>query len=172
MKKLLNILGYISILIIPYLILIVCLKCSITVKIISLIVALILIIMQIANYFKNKKKNFGIRILITIISIIISIFIIHNIYSILKTIEGKKFLNNIEKIETEDSIVEEDDLKKGKISFINGASMLSKGYINGIIYYKDGSIENTRVFYLFPSSSAFIIELNGNEYSIDLPDDF
>ena len=94
MKKILNILGYISLLSIPVLVITFILMFYTEVKVMNIIAFTIITIAQIIHYKKTKIKYIGIRILITLVITIICSVIIYNGYGIFKGFQIKGDLDN------------------------------------------------------------------------------
>lgn len=162
MKKALNIIGYISLFSIPYLSSIFIFVFHDFVKILSLVVLLIIITFQILHYRKTLIKNIGIRILITIITISICNFIIYNIYGLVKNMEANKFIQTIEKIEFDGYELNRDQLEN-KIKFVNSKTNINKGSYDATIYYLDGKIDKTTVYF----SGVYIIKIKNDKFYIN-----
>lgn len=162
MKKTLNIIGYISLFAIPYLLLIFIFEFHDFVKILSLVVLFIIITLQIIHYSKTLIKDIGIRILITIIAISICNFIIYNGYGLVKNIEANKIIQTIEKIEFDGHELYKGQLEN-KIRFVNSKSIISKGSYDATIYYVDEAIEKTTVQF----SGVYIIKIKNDKFYID-----
>ena len=161
MKKVLNIIGYISLLTIPYLLIVFYFEFYNLVKVLLLISLAIIIFFQVNNYIKTKSKNIGIRILTTIIAICICSFIIYNIYGAIKNIEARIIAKKIEKITFENHEINGQDIEKN-IKFINSKSLIYKGSEDAKIIYKDGTIEETKV----SGPGFFIIQIKNGKYYI------
>lgn len=167
-KKILNVIGYLAILSVPYLLLVFYLILYTPVKIICCIILTLIVIMNIIHIKKTKIKYIGIRILVTLVSLICLTFIVHKAYGIIKTENAKEILKNIEKIEFMNHQLNKEDLANAKIQFVNECHIISKAYWNAKIYYKDGSIENSEVNY----NGVYVYKIKGENYYIrNLPID-
>lgn len=160
--KVLNVIGYISMLSIPVLLLIALFVFHDFALILSLIFLGLIVVFQIMHFRKTKIKEYGIRILLTLITVSIISFIIHTGYGIVKTEQAKDITNTIEKITFSGLEFTGEDLKDNLI-FINSKNELNKGEVNAIVYYTDGTIENTKVYY----SSDYMIRIKNHLYYIN-----
>ena len=161
MKKVLNIIGYISLLSLPYMVLIFILVFHDLVKIFILISLLMIFVFQIWHYHKTKIKYYGIRILVTIILVIIFSLIIYYGYGIIKNNEARKLAKTIEKISFETYELDQSKLENN-LKFVNTKDLIFKGSSDAIIYYTDGRIERTKVYY----SGFYIIQIKDDKYYI------
>ena len=164
LKKTINIIGYILILLIPLLVLMY-MTMHTTVQIICCIMFIIIFIFQVIHIRKSKIKFIGIRIMITLLLITILTTIVHYSYGAIKTKQGKELLKNIEKIEYENYTIEKEELEHAEIEFINEKTVFSKVIYDAKIYYKDGTIENTIIKY----GGTSIYTIKGLEYYIKIP---
>ena len=114
------------------------------------------------HFRKTKIKEYGIRILVTLIAVSIISFMIHTGYGIVKTEQAKDIASIIEKITFSGLEFTGEDLKDNLI-FINSKNELNKGEVNATIYYIDGTIENTKVYY----SSDYMINIKNHLYYIN-----
>ena len=160
--RVLNVIGFVSILFIPALILTALLVFHDCVLVSSLIFLAVIIVFQIMHFRKTKIKEYGIRILVTLIAVSIVSFIIHTGYGIVKTEQAKDIASIIEKITFSGLEFTGEDLKDNLI-FINSKNELNKGEVNATIYYIDGTIENTKVYY----SSDYMIKIKNHLYYIN-----
>jgi len=147
MKKIINILGYLTILAIPVLVLIFCLVLHAPVKIVCCIALILICIMHITHIKKTKIKYIGIRILVTLIILVCVTLLVHNAYGLIKTANAKELLKSIEKIEFNNYQLNKKDLINAEIQFINENHIISKAYWDATIYYNNGEIENSKVDY-------------------------
>lgn len=161
MKKVLNIIGYISILALPYMLLTFILVFHDLVKIFILILLLMIVVFQILHYHKTKIKYYGIRIFVTILLITIFSLIIHYGYGIVKNNQTKNLVNTIEKISFETYELDQSKLENN-LKFVNTKDLIFKGSSDAIIYYTDGRIERTKVYY----SGFYIIQIKDDKYCI------
>lgn len=159
MKKIFNIIGYISLVTMPYLLLSFVFVFHNLVKVLILITLFIIIIFQIIHYKKTKIKDFGIRILITIISIAALGLIIHYGYGLIKNKQAKDLVKTIEKISFEEYEINQKQLENN-LKFVNEKSMIYKGTSDATIYYTNGTIEKTQVYY----PGFYIIKINNDKY--------
>ena len=159
MKKVLNIIGYISLVTIPYLLLSFILVFHNLVKILILIALLIIIVFQIRHHKKTKLKDYGIRILTTIISIVVLGAIIHYGYGMVKNIQANDLAKTIEKISFEEYEINQKQLENN-LKFVNEKSLIFKGTSDATIYYTNGITEKTQVYY----PGFYIIKINGDKY--------
>lgn len=162
MKKILNIIGYLTILSVPVLLLVFYLVLHTPIKIVCCIALIIVGIIHIIHIKKTKIKYIGIRILITIVSLICLTYIVHNVYGIIKTANARELLKSIEKIEFMNYQLNEEDLADADIQFVNENHIISKAYWDSKIYYKDGSIENSKVNF----NGVYVYKINGENYYI------
>lgn len=165
-RKVLNVIGYISIFLIPFLLLISLWMFYNLVLILSLILSVLIIVLQIIHFRKTKIKEYGIRILITLITTSIISFIIYTGYGFVKTKQAKNIISDIEKITFSGLEFTTEDLKDN-LTFVNSKNELNKGEVNAIVYYKDGAIENTKAYY----SSDYMIKIKNHLYYITSKED-
>ena len=165
MKKVLNIIGYISLVTMPYLFLSFIFVCHNLVKILILIELLIILVFQIINYKKTRIKDYGIRILITIISIVALGSIIHYGYGLVKNKQAKDLVKTIEKISFEGYEINQKQLENN-LKFVNEKSLIFKGTSDATIYYTNGTTEKTQVYY----PGFYIIQIKGDKYFISVLD--
>ena len=114
MLKVLNVLGYISLISLLYFIPIVMLSFDLFLQITNIVFILILIII---NFIFFRKKNYlGIRCLVIIITLFIFSFVTYNIYGI---VEGNIFKNKINQIydENKNVILTSEDLSNYNITY-------------------------------------------------------
>lgn len=163
MKKIFNIIGYISLLGIPYLLGIFIFNFFDLTKILCLMVLMIIIAFQIIHYKRTKIKDYGIRILITIVTISIFSFLIHSGYGIVKNKQIIKITKTIEKIEFDGYKINREQLKNN-LKFVNTKSIMTKGTSDAIIYYTDGTIEKTKVY----EPPFYIIKIKNDKYYINM----
>ena len=163
MKKILNIIGYFSLLVVPYFLIVFTLVFHDFVRIMSCVGIVMVIAVQVIHFRKTKLKFMGIRVLITIILLIIYNVLIYSGYGIVKNIEVQRIINKIEKIECENYEFSKEELEHN-IKFINERYVIGKSKFNAKIYYKDGTTEETTLVF----SGVFIIELNQNKYYINI----
>ena len=163
MKKVLNIIGYISLIAIPYFLATFIFVYHNLVKILVLITLCIIICFQTIHYRKTKIKNFGIRIFITIISIAILGSIIHYGYGMIKNNQAKELAKTIEKISIEGHEISKKEIENN-LKFVNEKSLIYKGSSEAIIYYANGTIEKITAYY----PGFYIIEINGDRYYINV----
>lgn len=114
MLKILNILGYISLLSLLYFIPIFMLSFDLFLQIINIVLILIFIIFNFI--FFRKKKYLGIRCLVIIITLFTLSFVIYNVYGIIR---GSMFKNQINQIYDEDknAILTSEDLSNYNITY-------------------------------------------------------
>ena len=153
-KKILNIIGYLTILSVPVLLLIFYLVLHTTVKIVCCIALILIGIIHIIHI--------GIRILITLVSIIFLTCAVHNFYGMIKTVKAKGILESIEKIEFSNYKLNKDHLTNANIQFVNEKVIISKACWDATIYYKGGTIENSKVNF----SGIYIYKIKGEDYYI------
>lgn len=161
MKKVLNIIGYISLLAIPDLLLLFIFEYHDLVKLLSLIILLIIIIIQGIHYKKTKIKNYGIRIFITIVLFSLLSFIIYNGYGIIKNNQAKELIKKIERISFETYEITQKQLDNN-LKFVNTKSLIIKDESDATIYYKDGTIEKTKVY------NINIIQIKNDKYYLNV----
>lgn len=134
MLKILNILGYISLLSIPYLIALFILSFDLFLKIINII---FIVILAIINFkFFRKKKYLGIKFLVVIIILFTFSFMSYNIY---KIIRGNTFKTKIYRIynNNKNVILTTEDISDYNVKFVPDKLIIdsiskggaSKGYI-------------------------------------------
>ena len=163
MKKIFNIIGYISLIVLPYLLAIFIFNFFDLTKILCLMVLMIIIAFQIIHYKRTKIKDYGIRILITIITISIFSFLIHSGYGIIKNKQVVKLTKTIEKIEFNGYELNREELENN-LKFVNTKSIMTKGTYDAIIYYTDGIIEKTEVY----KPPFYIIKIKNDKYYINM----
>lgn len=160
MKRIINALGYFTLLLIPFIIFIFKFGLHTPVKIISVIGLIIIIILQILHFKKTMIKYIGIRILTTILIIVLITIITVYAYGFIKNLEAQKLWNSVEKIEMRDYTLEKEDLEDVKIEFVKDNFIMSKGSEQALIYFNDGSVETMKILW----TSADIFEIKGNNY--------
>ncbi len=163
MKKILNTIGYLSILLIPYILAYFILSLYKPVKVISFMLLVLLVFVQILHFKRTKIKYIGIRILVTILSCIIVIIGMKSIYGIIKNIEAKSLQKEIKKIEYNNNVLENNDLREIRLEFVNDAFILTKGEEQAKIYYINGNVEDIKVLL---SGITPIFVINGQKYYI------
>lgn len=163
MKKILNTIGYLSIILIPYILVYFILALYKPVKVISFMLLVLLVFVQILHFKRTKIKYIGIRILVTILSCIIVIIGMKSIYGIIKNIEAKSLQKEIKKIEYNNNVLENNDLREIRLEFVNDAFILAKGEEQAKIYYINGNVEDIKVL-LSEITPIFVI--NGQKYYI------
>ncbi len=161
MKKVLNILGYISLLVIPYLVLLFYIFLFSILKIIVLIVLIIIIVFHLLYCKKKKIKYIGITILMIILEIVVLSLIIHLSYGIIKNIQAKKMIETIDRIEFTNQVISQEELK-GKLEFVNSKEIFCKGAQHILIYYIDGTVEESH--WCYPSA----MKIKNNYYYYEI----
>lgn len=177
MKKILNILGYISIITIPVIALVILIVFLLPVQICSVIVFFSIMLINIYHIIKTKVRYFGIRILVSILCFCIIVFTCQNVYGLVKNKHAVEMLGSMDRIEFNRSysstydreyniVIKKEDLVNSDIQFINERTYGVKGgLIDGIVYYKDGTSKSISRGTFF--SSLFLID--GEWYVINLP---
>ena len=165
MKKILNILGYVSLISIPVLVITFILMFYTEVKVMNIIAFTIITIVQIIHYKKTKIKYIGIRILITLITTIICWVIIYNGYGIFKDIQIKSDLDTIDKIQIGNNEIDREYLKNNT-RFVKDNFIITKGSKEATIYYNDGRIEQAIIG--IPTIGLGIINIDGNKCYINI----
>ena len=165
MKKILNILGYVSLISIPVLVITFILMFYTEVKVMNIIAFTIITIAQIIHYKKTKIKYIGIRILITLITTIICWVIIYNGYGIFKNIQIKSDLDTIDKIQIGNNEIDREYLKNNT-RFVKDNFIITKGSKEVTIYYNDGRIEQAIMG--IPTIGLGIINIDGNKCYINI----
>lgn len=158
MKEYFNVMGYLSLVATPILLLLF-LEYINAIRILILIMLLIIVIIEILHYKKTKIKHIGSRILMTFILIIISTKIVSFTYGKIKDIEVNKTLETIDRIERENGIITPEKLKN-KLHFMTQKPFI-KGSTDIVIYYKDGSVEESKYY------QPDMIKIKNNNYYID-----
>lgn len=134
MFKILNILGYISLISVIYYILMFLFSFDLTLQIINIVMVIAIILVNI--FVIKKKKYLGIRILVSLIVIALLSSIIYISYSYIK---GNMFLKEIEAIydEAGNKILEANEIKSYSVRYIP-----DKFYIDNMSkgYYEEGRI--------------------------------
>ena len=165
MKKILNILGYVSLISTPFLIITFILMFYTEVKVMNIIAFTIVTFIQIMHYKKTKIKYIGMRILITLITTIICWVIIYNGYGIFKNIQIKSELDTIDKIQIGNNEFDREYLKNNT-RFVKDNFIITKGSKEAIIYYNDGRIEQSIIG--IPTIGLGVININGNRCYINM----
>lgn len=145
--KVINILGYLSILALLYFALLFLMTFHSVVKVLSIIALIIMIFLNVAHYKKTSIKYFGIRILVTIIILFLVGMCGRIVFGRIMNAKSEKLGSSIEKVVYTNDEGEEETLDIDSISFINTPNPIIKsGKSDAIIYYKDGRTENTIVY--------------------------
>ena len=165
MKKILNILGYVSLISTPFLIITFILMFYTEVKVMNIIAFTIVTFIQIMHYKKTKIKYIGMRILITLITTIICWVIIYNGYGIFKNIQIKNELDTIDKIQIGNNEIDREYLKNNT-RFVKDNFIVTKVSKEAIIYYNDGRIEQSIIG--IPTIGLGVININGNRCYINM----
>ena len=165
MKKILNILGYVSLISTPFLIITFILMFYTEVKVMNIIAFTIVTFIQIMHYKKTKIKYIGMRILITLITTIICWVIIYNGYGIFKNIKIKSELDTIDKIQIGNNEFDREYLMNNT-RFVKDNFIITKGSKEAIIYYNDGRIEQSIIG--IPTIGLGVININGNRCYINM----
>ena len=163
--KIINIIGYLSLFLLPYGVAIIILSLDVILKIIFILVFFIIILLNI-KIKKNFKETLGLRILICIISLIFIMSIVNYIYIYTR---GNLFKNSIEYINTNSIVLEKKDLDLYKIRYVPGdltLDYLDKGGSNiGKIKFKDSN-QIKQIYYAFPIEYYLNTELNPYSFLI------
>ena len=170
MLKILNILGYISLLSLLYYIPIFMLSFDLFLQIINIVITLFLIIINFI--FFRKKKYFGLRCLIIIITLFILSFVSHNVYGIVR---GNIFKNKINQIydENKNVILTSEDISSYNIKYKPDKfiiDVISKGGgKQGYLQFKNSdeyeSISYSKIISSFGTNPEhYIIVYNSNRY--------
>ena len=165
MKKILNILGYVSLISTPFLIITFILMFYTEVKVMNIIAFTIVTFIQIMHYKKTKIKYIGMRILITLITTIICWVIIYNGYGMFKNIQIKNELDTIDKIQIGNNEFDREYLMNNT-RFVKDNFIITKGSKEAIIYYNDGRIEQSIIG--IPTIGLGVININGNRCYINM----
>ena len=147
--KILNFMGYISLLLIPCLWIICVIKLQEPLRIFSSIILFVLLGLNIVHFSVKKVKLFGIRIFTTIMLLVVCTYISYIIYNQSKDAYARNLVKEIDRIQINSFANDDVTLIEGEnidFEYYKDASIFIKGQKDCQIFYKDGTSEFSQIF--------------------------